>query len=117
MNKLFFNFKNIRNKLCMIMVIMFIVVLISKVGYAEIKTNDYIISMDRIDEETAPNDIKNIELTITNLKNKPINVFFDTNGNVSTFIELEKNKVQVEPNSEIKYTASIYAGNALRRKR
>ena len=75
----------------------------------QIKKEGYEISADNINERMKIGNYKEVPLTIINNKPEAISVFLSLSGNITEFIRLNNNRINVDPNSEKKINMTFFA--------
>ena len=72
----------------------------TKDALGQIKTEDYEVSISGINERMKIGNYKEFPITIKNNKLETISVFFSLDGNITEFLKLSNNRVNIEYNSE-----------------
>ena len=81
----------------------------TKDALGQIKTEDYEVSISGINERMKIGNYKEFPITIKNNKLETISVFFSLDGNITEFLKLSNNRVNIEYNSEKSINITFFA--------
>jgi len=96
---------------CIILAVLLvgILFLIAPTVAAQIATKDYEISTGGIDKKIKIGNYREVPLTIINKQDSTITVGFSLAGNITNFVKLSSNRININSNSEATINISFFA--------
>ncbi len=108
MKKRGLNFRNLFFVVILFILFFFVLSINARDVLSQIKKGDYEISVGSVFKHIRIGEYEVFPITIKNKKSEKVSLSFSFEGNISSFIKIDRNSLDLEPNSEARLNLSFF---------